>query len=214
MQTENKELVVLKSQVSKLENQANAVIIATPKENALAIDLKAKLKEIGQTIKTRKEEITKPLNVALKSARELFAPIEEQYETAENIVGKKLLAYKQKVEAEALAEEAKIAAKLKAERKKLEAEVEAGKLTAEKAEQKLDAKLQKAEEKIEQIPQTPKTVKTSFGNVQFRKIKKVRIIDLNLIPDIYWVIDEVKLRKDVLAGMVVPGAIMFEEETV
>ena len=192
MQPENKELTVLKSQVSKLENQANAVIIATPEENALAIDLKAKLKEIGQTIKARKEEITKPLNAALKSARELFAPIEEQYEIAENIVGRKLLDYKQKVEAEARAMEAKIAAR-----------VEKGTM-----------KIETAERKIEQIPTMQKTIKTSFGSVQFRKIKKVRITDLNLIPDQYWVIDEVKLRKDVLAGIVVPGAIMFEEEIV
>ena len=192
MSIENKELTVLKSQVSQLENQANAVIIATPKENALAIDLKAKLKEIGQTIKARKEEITKPLNAALKSARELFAPIEEQYEIAENIVGRKLLDYKQKVEAEARAMEAKIAAR-----------VEKGTM-----------KIETAERKIEQIPTMQKTIKTSFGSVQFRKIKKVRITDLNLIPDQYWVIDEVKLRKDVLAGIVVPGAIMFEEEIV
>lgn len=192
MQINNQELVVLKGQISKLENQANAIIIATPEENALAINLKAKLKEIGQTIKARKEEITKPLNVALKSARELFAPIEEQYETAENIVGKKLLAYKQKVEAEAREAEAKIAAR-----------VEKGTM-----------KMETAEKKLEQIPTVQKTVKTSFGQVQFRKIKKVRITDLNLIPDTYWIIDEVKLRKDVLAGVVVPGAIMFEEEIV
>ena len=192
MSIENKELTTLKSQVSKLENQANAVIIATPEENALAIDLKAKLKEIGQTIKARKEEITKPLNTALKSARELFAPIEEQYETAENIVGKKLLAYKQKVEAEARAMEAKIAAR-----------VEKGTMKLETAERKIDA-----------LPTVQKTVQTDHGRVQFRKIKKVRIIDLKLIPDQYWIIDEVKLRKDVLTGIVVPGAIMFEEEIV
>lgn len=192
MSIENKELITLKSQVSKLENQANAVIIATPEENALAINLKAKLKEIGQTIKARKEEITKPLNMALKSARELFAPIEEQYEMAENIVGRKLLTYKQKVEAEARIAEAKIAAR-----------VEKGTM-----------KIETAEKKIEQIPTVQKTVKTEHGQVQFRKIKKIRITDLKLIPEQYWEINEVKLRKDVLAGMVVPGAEMFEEEIV
>lgn len=192
MSIENKELITLKSQISKLENQANAVTITTPEENALAIDLKAKLKDIGQTIKARKEEITKPLNVALKSARELFAPIEDQYEKAENIVGRKLIDYKQKVEAEARAIEAKIAAR-----------VEKGTM-----------KMETAEKKIEQIPTVQKTIKTSFGSVQFRKIKKVRITDINMIPDQYWIIDEVKLRKDVLAGIVIPGAIFFEEEIV
>ena len=105
MQIETKELAVLKGQVSKLETQANAVTITTSEENEVATNLKAKLKEIGNTIKARKEEITKPLNVALKSARELFAPLEAQFESAENIVGRKLLVYKQKVEADVRAEE-------------------------------------------------------------------------------------------------------------
>lgn len=214
MSIENKELITLKSQVSKLENQANAVTITTPEENALAIDLKAKLKDIGQTIKARKEEITKPLNVALKSARELFAPIEEQYETAENIVGRKLIGYKQKVEAEARMKEKAIADKLEAERIRLAKEVEAGKITEAQAEKKLDTKLEKAEEKMGNLEKVEKTTQTKHGQVQFRKIRKVRITDLNLIPDQYWIIDEVKLRKDVLAGVVIPGAIIFEEEIV
>lgn len=211
---EEKELTVLKGQVTKLENLANEITIATPEENAAATELKAKLKEIGKTLKDRKEEITGPLNAALKSARALFAPLEERYETAETIVGKKLIAYKQKVEAEARAEEAKIAAKLEAERAKLEAEVEAGKITAEKAEAKLDVKLQKAEEKLESVEKVDKTVQTAHGQVQFRKIKKVRITNEELIPRYYLVVDTVKVRRDVLAGMDVPGAEIYEEETV
>lgn len=189
---EEKQIVVLKGQISKLENQANEITITTPEENALAIELKAKLKDIGKQIKDRKEAITKPLNVALKSARELFAPLEEKYEFAENLVGRKLLDYKRKVDEEARIKEAKIAERF-----------EKGNIKAETAERK-----------IEEIQRVEKTVQTDHGKVQFRKIQKVRVIDENLIPDSYWVIDQVLLRKDVLAGIVVPGAEKYEEEIV
>jgi len=192
---EQKELTVYKSQISKLDQQANELNITSPEENLVATELKAKLKEIGKKIKDRKEEITKPLNEALRSARQLFAPLEEQFESAETIVGNKLLAYKKKVDAEIRAKEEKIARDL-----------EAGKIkNMETAERRMDALVEK---KIE------KTTQTSYGQVQFRKVQKMRITDESLIPKKYWVIDQVLLRKDVLADIVVPGAEKFEEETV
>jgi len=189
---ESKELVTLKSQVSKLDNQANEITITTPEENASAIELKAKLKDIGKQIKERKEAITKPMNEALRSARALFAPLEEKFENAENLVGRKLLDYKRKMDEQARIEEEKIAARF-----------EKGNIKAETAERK-----------IEEIQRTEKTVVTDHGKVQFRKIQKVRVVDEKLIPDSYWVIDQVLLRKDVLAGIVVPGAEKYEEEIV
>jgi len=192
---EQKELTVYKSQISKLDNQANELNITSPEENLVATELKAKLKEIGKKIKDRKEKITTPLNEALRSARQLFAPLEEQFESAETIVGNKLLAYKKKVDAEIRAKEEKIARDL-----------EAGKIkNMETAERRMDALVEK---KIE------KTTQTSYGQVQFRKVQKMRITDESLIPKKYWVIDQVLLRKDVLADIVVPGAEKFEEETV
>lgn len=189
---ESKELVTLKSQVSKLDNQANELTITTPEENGSAMELKAKLKDIGKQIKERKEAITKPMNEALKSARALFAPLEERYEFAENLVGRKLLDYKRKVDEEARIKEAKIAASF-----------EKGNIKAETAERKID-----------EIQRVEKTVTTDHGKVQFRKIQKVRVVDEKLIPESYWVIDQVLLRKDVLAGIVVPGAEKYEEEIV
>ena len=189
---DTKELTVLKSQITKLNNTANEIAITTPEENGSAMELKSKLKDIGKQIKERKEAITKPLNDALKSTRALFAPLETAYENAENIVGRKLLDYKRKVDEEARKKEEAIAAR-----------VEKGTLKVETAERKMD-----------EVQRTDKTVHTDHGKVQFRVIKKMRIIDETLIPKKYWVIDEVSLRKDVVAGIVVPGAELYEEETV
>jgi hypothetical protein len=187
------ELVELKGQISELEIQANAVVIATPEQNVAATNLKARLKEIGKQIKDRKEARTKPLNTALKLVREDYAPIEAMFEAAENIVGRKLLAYKQKVE-----NDARIAAE------RIAARVEKGTM-----------KIETAEKKMENLPTIQKTVQTAHGQVQFRKIPKLRVIDEALIPDKYWVIDLVALRQDVVVSkMIVPGAERYEEETV
>lgn len=189
---EPKELAVIKGQVSKLENQANELTITTPEENVLATELKAKLKETGNTIKARKEAITKPLNTALKSARELFAPLEAQFSTAESIVGRKLLAYKHEVEEAARIKEAQIAAR-----------VEKGTMKVETAERKMD-----------EVERVDKTTKTAHGQVQFRKIKKVRVNNDSEVPKQYWIIDMVAVRKDALAGIVIPGVEVYEEEIV
>lgn len=198
------EIASLKSQLTRLDNQAEQISITTQDEYVSATNLKSALSAIGKTIKTRKEEITKPLNEALKSARQLFAPLEEQFENAETIVGRKLLAYKQKVDAEIRAKEEKIARDL-----------EAGKIknieTAERKIEKLDDK------RIE------KTVQTSHGQVQFRKIKKVGFANLknlstdeimSLVRDEYVIWDQVKARRDALSGKPVLGTQVYEEETV
>lgn len=187
-----KEIAVFKGQVSKLENQVIELTIASPQEQSRATELLAKLKETDKAVKSRKEEITKPLNAALKSARELFAPLEDKLEAVKSALGRKVIDYKQKVEAEARKKEAEIAAK-----------VEAGKM-----------KIETAEKKIEKIERVENTVHTDHGRVQFRKIKKVRVTSEALVPDQYWVIDMVAVRKDALAGIKIEGCEVYEEEIV
>lgn len=212
--TENQELSVLKGQVSRLVNQVSELAISTPDENIEAMTLKSKLKEISKEITAKKEGITKPLNEALKSARALFAPLEEQYETADKLIGRKLLDYKSKVDAEARVEEAKIAAKLEADRIKLEAEVEAGKITQEKADAKMETRLEKAEDKMDNVARVDKHTQTAHGRVQFKIVKKVVVTDETKIPKAYWSLDMVAVRRDALAGILTEGVKIVEEETV
>jgi hypothetical protein len=52
--TEMKELVPIKAQVSKLENQAEAIVIATQEDYEHSADIVSKLKETGNLIKEKK----------------------------------------------------------------------------------------------------------------------------------------------------------------
>lgn len=189
---ETKELVAVKAQISRFENLANSTIIESQEDYGKAVDIVSKLKELGSEVKSKKESVTKPLNEALRSARSLFAPIEEQIEKAESIVKGKILAYKQKVDAEARAKEAKIAS-----------QVESGHIKLETAERKVDA-----------IERVESTTRGKVGEVQIRKVKKVRIINEAELPRNYLIPDMVAIRRDALGGIAIAGVEVYEEETV
>ncbi len=190
---ETKDLVPLKTQVTKLETQAQVATITNQEEHEAAITLVGKLKETGSQIKKTKESITKPLNEALANARALFAPIEQQFASAEAIVKTKLLDYTRKKNEEARVQEDKIAAR-----------VEKGTLKIETAERKLDT-----------IERVETTTRSETGHaVQIRKIKKVRIVDTASLPREYLIPDESLIRRDALAGKEIPGVEIYIEEVI
>ena len=61
-----------------------------------AADFLLDVKQLGESITTRKEEITRPLNEGLKSARKLFKPLEDQCTTAEATVKDAVLDFHEK----------------------------------------------------------------------------------------------------------------------
>lgn len=190
--TQVPQVAVLRGQMTKIENTVGSLTIETQEDYAQAADVVAKLKELGSSIKDTKEAITKPLNESLKNIRTLFKPIEDQFENAEMVVKSKILAYKKKVDEEAREKEAKIAEK-----------VEQGKMKLETAEKKMDA--------IERVEQT---TRGKTGEVQIRKVRKVRITDETKLPRQYLIPDMVAIRKDALAGVAIDGVEVYEEETV
>ena len=192
MVDETKQLEICKAEVDELVHPANILTIASAEENAVATEYKAKLNLLGKRIKQEKESATKPINEALRRIRSWWDPLEDKVSAEDDRVGVLLLTYKRAVEDEARKKEAQIAARV------------------EKGTMRLDT----AEKKIDALPQIQKTTHTTAGQVQFRKIPQMRIVDESLIPDNYWVIDQVSLRRDVIAGVVVPGAEKYYEERV
>lgn len=188
---ENKEVALVKSQASKALLAANELVIASDQDLPVATELLAKIKQVGKLIKERKEEITKPLNAALASARELFKPIETSHADAEAIIKRKVLAYQDKVEAERAAAAAKLAARV------------------EKGTMRTDTAMRKMEE----LPEVQKKTATAGGTLSTRVIKKVHIVDESLLPREYLLPDNVKINKAALAGVVIPGVEVREEKT-
>ena len=192
--TDEKTLELYKAKAEELYiKDAKVLTITTPEQNALVIERKAKLHKLGQEVKTEKEKATIPINAALRKVREWWAPLEKFIADGETVLGTALLSYKRMIEEEARKKEAQIAAR-----------VEKGTL-----------KLETAERKLEQVQHVEKHADTQYGRVQFRKFKKVKITNQDLIPDEYWIVDQIKLNEAVLRqGIQVPGTEIIEEERV
>lgn len=186
-----KEIEVIKGNVSKAVQAAEALEVKTAEDLPVATELLMKIKKVGKMITDQKETITKPMNEALRSARAFFSPMERQWETAEGLVKKKLLDYQ--------------IAQTKIADKKIvviEKKVEAGKMSFEKAVDKIEAV----------APQ--KTISTDTGSVQFRKVREVVIENEALIPREYLMLDMAKIKKVALAGVKIAGVTVVENQTV
>jgi hypothetical protein len=73
--------------------RAKTLTVKTFEQAMDAADFLLDVKQLGESITARKEEITKPLNDGLKSARKLFKPLEEQCAEAEAATKDAILAF-------------------------------------------------------------------------------------------------------------------------
>lgn len=179
-----KGLTVVRQQTSRALSAATELSIEKKEDLEKATDLLSKIKQVGKIITDRKKLITDPINKALKEARALFAPLEDNYEEAERIVKSKMVSYQREEEERARKEQEKIAKK-----------VDSGKLKFETAAKKIEA--------ID-IPQNS-VEGDKGGKIMFKEIKELVIIDEMEIPREYLVVDMIKLRKEAFAGKEIPG---------
>lgn len=149
-----KELAPVKTRITKAESYANTLVIKTDDDQKKATIALSELNKIGDEVTKRKEEITKPLNAALKSARDLFKPLEAAHSEAVRIIKAKLIKY----------HDEKLAAEKK-EQDKITARLEKGTLKPETAAKKLD-----------EVAPVEKNIKTDVGALQYKKVPVARII--------------------------------------
>ena len=182
---------LIKRQAEGADKVAKEIIIKNQNDFEKASELFLKVKQAGKYIASEKEKMTRGLLDTLANIRSFFKPYEIMQSNAEKEIGNKILAYQ-------LEEEKKSQIKIDAVVEK----VEKGKMTFEKAN-----------EKIETL-EVAKTVEVNTGAVQFKTIRDYEIIDEKLIPKKYWVLDLVKLRKDALDGVEIPGVKVVEKKII
>lgn len=200
MNIDSKELAVVKSQVTKATKAANEIIVDNDEQMLEAGELRKKIKTVGKMIKEKKDSIIKPINEGLKSVKEMFAPVEADCEAADGIISKKMLDYQREQDDKRRKAEREAAEKLAETAKKLEE----GKVTEKQAEKeiaKVETKLEKAPEAI-----------TKSASFHTRIVRKIKIIDAELIPREYLTADEPKIRQALFAGIEVAGTELIEEK--
>lgn len=130
----------------------------------------------------KKDAILKPLLAATRATRALFAPVEERVEVMLGLLKTMELDYDKATRA-ALAKREETLAK-----KVARGDITEGQASARLARTKAEA-----------------------GTTSTRIDRKVTITNRDRVPDKYWIIDEVALRADALAGLVIPGVEITEE---
>lgn len=176
--------VVLKEEASPAVKEAQKIVIKDVKGMTVATEVLSNLNKHLDAITKEKEKVTKPLNEALKAERGRWKPIETELETAIANVRGKMSDYQTAEMKRAREEEAKIAAR-----------VERGTL-----------KMETGVKKMEEIERVDEKVETTAGSISFREDKVLKITNESLIPEKYWLIDDVMLLNDLKKGLEVPGA--------
>ena len=192
MNINKKDFSLIKTQTSNLENKINSITIQDKDNYVDAITLLNRINEMGKIIKLKKELITKPLNQSLRNARELFKPLEDQFLTAEKIIKKKILDYSKNINKIAQEKEEKIAERM----------------------EKGIIKLETAEKKINEVERINKTTQVKYGKVTIRQTKKVRIVNLSLVPRKYFIPDMVLIRNDALSNKNIAGVEVYLEDNI
>lgn len=185
------ELKIYEKQTNLVIEKANQLVIKTDKDLIGAIDGLSQVKKIANNIKELKETITKPLNEALKNARNMFAPFENNLKDAEVIIKAKMIAFDKKKIEDSLKEAERIAKAVKAGKLDI---IEAG-------------------EKLAEI-EPSNSYQGDSGAISYKRIKKIVITDINLIPRKYLIPNEMMIKQDLLLGISIKGCSLVEEKIV
>lgn len=190
------ELTPIKAVATKATKYATNLKITDDKMEKAAIEELSRINKIGDTIEEKKSAILKPLLASEKEIRELFKPLELNVKNA-------VLTIKEKLKAYFLAKEAK---KLK-DTAKINARVESGNL-----------KMKTGVKKLNELAPLDTSVSTGGGSVQYKTVRKVRIINPKKVPAEYLVVDEPKVRQAALAlkglGELIPGVEVYEDKEI
>lgn len=167
--------------------------IKKPEDLKKATEVLSQIKTLLKTIDNKKKSIIQPLKLSIKEITDLFTPSETRLKGAESELKMSVLDYQAKVEEK--------------NRKKAE------KIEQQNAEGKID--LNQSINKMAKLENVEGTIKSDGGGeLQFRTLRKVRIVDELKIPREYLVPDTTKINKVALAGVEIPGVEVYEEKTV
>lgn len=194
---ENKELDLVDKKIKGMQAMIDATQVTNDEELAEISDKIKHVKDMGKYVKGLKDELTAPAKTIIDRAKMLFdGPIKECTNAEEILKGK---AQKYLL--------AKETARAKAE-KKIEDDLATGKIK----------KTETAVRRMEALPEEQRDIKTGASGLRMTRRRVAEIKDPGLIPDEYWIVDEVRVRKEALerdrnGQEPIPGIIIKEEVT-
>ena len=228
-----------KRQAARIATDAKALEVKDDESLNLAVMIGGNAKKIAKAIDAKRKEIILEPAEFVKGVNGMCKMITDNLDEAERVTKAKISQHQARIEMERRKQEeaarkaaAELQAKLQAEADEANrkaraeaartAEEEARKAKASKAE--IEAARKAAEEEARKheiqaptviapvIPEQQKAVRTEEGSAHQRRVWTFEIIDAALVPVIYKVVDEQKIRDAIKQGMRdIPGLRIFEE---
>ena len=171
--------VTVKTKAQQYLEDAKKFVIASDADNQKAIDTIKAIKELTTSATKDRDLLLDPAKATVTAINNRWKPGLKFLEESEQLFRDKVNKYADDKDAAALAE-----------LNKLNNKVQNGAIS------RPDTIARKTEEIKGSI--VSKNIFTGSASATNTKIGKLEIVDRNLIPDEYWIIDEVKLRKDVV----------------
>lgn len=185
----NDQITAIKRQAMQAQEVVNQTTITNDDDLVAVADQINVIKKLKKEIRTEMEKYTKPAQAIINEARAKYLPLEKICDEAESQLKAKVAEYMDAIEAKRLKEEEKIVAKIEAGRMKEETGIR----------------------KIEELGNEVRTIQTENTQLQRRKVKVAYIVNAEIVPQEYWIIDEVRVKRDALAGKLIPGVEVKEE---
>jgi hypothetical protein len=189
------QFALVQQKAVSMEEMLEEFQVESDEDLEAASDRIKQVKTLQKFIESEKDKFVAPAKAIIAEAREKYDPYIKKCQNAEEVLKLRAKKYMIAADEKRRASEAKIAA-----------QVESGKIKPETAIKKMET-----------LPEAQKTVRTDQGSaLRMSKRKVARITDAALVPDRYWVIDEVLVRKVALAldkfgQEMIPGVIVEEE---
>ncbi len=195
-ETATDQLAIVKEKADSMDAMLETFQVTDDKSLEVVADKIKQVKVLKKFVEQEKDKFVAPAKAIIAEAKEKYDPYIKKCDNAEIVLKQRAKTYMLEQEASRKKDEEKIAAK-----------VESGYI-----------KLETAVAKMEQLPEISKTVRTDTGSgLRMSKRRVAKITNPDLVPDEYWVIDEVRVRREALqrdkeGAEQIPG-VTIEEET-
>jgi len=193
------DLEIYREKISGMKAMIDSSLVTNDQELEAIADKIKNVKVLGKLIKQKKEKYCEPAKAIIAEARETYDPLIKECENAEIVLKQRATVYMNQKEKERIEAEDKIANRVGEGKGKLKPET--------------------AMNQIEALPDAPKNVRTDNGSgLRMSKRKVAKIENPDLVPDEYWVIDEVRVRREALEKDKnnqpgIPGVVIVEESS-
>jgi len=195
------EVTQLSDEASSLEVRANELIIQTDVDATEATNILGFIATAKKKLEEKRTFFVGPLNGQVKNINNLFKQYNAPLDNADGTLRRKVLAYRQEQVRQQRKEEERL--------RKL----------AEKEQQRIE---KKAEKKglpappplvMPVIKSAPKTMQATLGSATMKTAWDFQVVDENLVPREYLVVDEKKIRAVVKAGIRnIPGVRIYQDD--